>query len=90
MDPAIPGSFGFGASPTVSSGGLFDFSSITRIFGLSMFASLFTGVGGDGFGGGGLKLFVLGMLVEFARRFVQWVVERFRLRACLRFLLVLT
>lgn len=50
-----------------------------------MFASLFTGaggiMGGDSVGGGGLKLFVLGMLVEFARRLVQWVVERFRLRA---------
>lgn len=42
-----------------------------------MFASLLN----PGVGGSSLKLFLLGMVVEFARRFVQWVVERFRLRA---------
>jgi hypothetical protein len=63
-----------------SSSGGFDLSStMTRIFGLSMFASFFTG-SGAGVGGNSLKLIVLGMLVEFGRRFVQWVVERFRLR----------
>lgn len=72
---------GFGAAPLgpSSGGGLFDFSSLSRIFGLSMFASAFTG-GGAGFGENGIRLFVLGMIVEVARRFVQWVMERFRLR----------
>ncbi|KAF9450988.1 P-loop containing nucleoside triphosphate hydrolase protein [Macrolepiota fuliginosa MF-IS2] len=81
MNPAgIPGSPGFNSDTTGGGGGLFDFSStITRIFGLSMFASIFTG-GGDGVGGGGMKLIVLGMLVEFARRLAQWVYERFRLQ----------
>ncbi|EKM76611.1 hypothetical protein AGABI1DRAFT_62968 [Agaricus bisporus var. burnettii JB137-S8] len=44
-----------------------------------MFASAFTG-GGAGFGENGIRLFVLGMIVEVARRFVQWVMERFRLQ----------
>lgn len=71
----------FGMAPSgPSGGGLFDFSSLSRIFGLSMFASAFTGNGGAGFGESGIRLFVLGMLVEVARRFVQWVMERFRLR----------
>lgn len=77
------GNLGMGPPAAASGGGLFDFSStITRIFGLSMFASVFTGVGGGGFGENGIKLFVFGILVEFARRFVQWIMERFRLRAC--------
>ncbi|KAF5353254.1 hypothetical protein D9756_007929 [Leucocoprinus leucothites] len=81
MNPALMhGSLGAGAGATASGGGMFDFSSsITRIFGLSMFASFFTG-DGSGLGGNSMKLIVLGMLVEFGRRFVQWVIERFRLR----------
>jgi hypothetical protein len=53
---------------------------MTRVFGLSMFASMFAG--SEGIGGNSLKLIMLGVLVEFGRRFVQWIVERFRLRAC--------
>lgn len=81
MNPALMhGSLGAGAGATASGGGMFDFSSsITRIFGLSMFASFFTG-DGSGLGGNSMKLIVLGMLVEFGRRFVQWVIERFRLQ----------
>jgi hypothetical protein len=80
----MSGGFGqdaFGmASSGPSSGGLFDFSSLSRIFGLSMFASAFTGGGGVGFGESGIRLFVLGLLVEVVRRSVQWTMERFRLR----------
>lgn len=81
MNPALdPLNTRPGSGSLDSGDGLSRFSStITRIFGLSMFASILTGHD-QSVGGNSLKLIMLGMLLEFGRRFVQWVVERFRLR----------
>lgn len=65
--------------------GATDGSTLTRIMGLSMFASLFEGfVGGGGGGVNGavinsVRLFILGTIIETGRRFFQWAVERFKL-----------
>jgi len=84
MNPTFDASSGFGGG-----GGDGLWSAMTRIFGLSMFASMFFSTGRDtaaatgGGGGGGrdsVRLIVLGMLFELGRRFVKWVFERFRLR----------
>ena len=65
-----------------------DGSTLTRIMGLSMFASLLEGFMGGGTGGGGgvnsavmnsIRLFILGAIVEGGRRFFYWAVERFKL-----------
>lgn len=79
----------FDASSSIGGGGDGLWSAMTRIFGLSMFASMFFSTGRDtttataGGGGGGrdsVRLIVLGMLFELGRRFVKWVFERFRIR----------
>ncbi len=65
-----------------------DGSTLTRIMGLSMFASLLEGLMGGGMGGGGgvngavmnsIRLLILGAIVESGRRFFRWAVERFKL-----------
>lgn len=81
MNPTFDASSGFGGG-----GGDGLWSAMTRIFGLSMFASMFLPTGRDATtagGGGGrdsVRLIVLGILFELGRRFVKWVFERFRLR----------
>jgi len=83
MNPTFDASSGFGGG---GGGGDGLWSAMTRIFGLSMFASMFLPTGRDATtagGGGGrdsVRLIVLGILFELGRRFVKWVFERFRLR----------
>lgn len=73
-------------------------STLTRIMGMSIFASLIEGfVGGGAAGGGGMnnavmgsiRLFILGTIIETGRRFFHWAVERFKLFRKLLFVRVL-
>jgi len=75
----------FDASSSFGSGGDGLWSTMTRIFSLSMFASMLLPTGRDattasGGGRDSVRLIVLGILFELGRRFVKWVFERFRLR----------
>ncbi|KAF8636097.1 hypothetical protein AX17_003802 [Amanita inopinata Kibby_2008] len=58
--------------------------SVTRAMGFSFFASLFSGgpLANTNFYEG-LKLFVVGTIIETGRRFCCWAFERFKIRYCI-------
>ncbi|PFH50191.1 hypothetical protein AMATHDRAFT_61519 [Amanita thiersii Skay4041] len=82
MNPFPAGSNGFGSQSSFSahSLGLDLANSATRALGFSFLASFLTGRSLDSNVVEGMKLFVVGSVVEAGRRFCQWLYERFSLR----------